>query len=119
MSNNIKAKEYAGLPYTIMTSVDETTEGNTIHVARAMEIEGCFGQGNSREEAIEDLRLAMVDFIESLLDDGLNVPEPTRLVSVSTNSSSVASYIFSGYGKNLKPVEQKTNIDPYLYTLHG
>jgi hypothetical protein len=33
-------------------------------------MDGCFGQGETHEAVIEDSRLAMVDFIESLLEDG-------------------------------------------------
>ena len=29
-------------------------------------MEGCFGKGETRDVAVEDLRLAMVDFIKSL-----------------------------------------------------
>lgn len=76
------AKKLAARPYFIMKMLDETTEGNPIYLARALEIENCFGQGNTPEEAEQDFRGALVDFIEGLLEDGLYVPEPAHLVKV-------------------------------------
>jgi predicted RNase H-like HicB family nuclease len=74
------AEKLAARPYFIMRLKDETTEGNPIYLARALEIENCFGQGETPEEAEQDFRGALVDFIESLLEDGLHVPEPAHLV---------------------------------------
>lgn len=74
------AEELAARPYFILKLRDETTEGDPIYVARALEIENCFGQGNTPEEAEQDLRGALVDFIEGLLEDDLYVPEPAHLV---------------------------------------
>lgn len=74
------AQKLAARPYFIMWSLDETTEGKPIFVARTLEIKNCFGQGNTSKEAETDLRGALVDFIEGLLEDGLTVPEPAHLV---------------------------------------
>lgn len=59
-----------------MTGIEETTDDQPIYFARVLEMDGCFGQGETHEEAIEDLHLAMVDFIEGLMQDGLHVPKP-------------------------------------------
>lgn len=75
-----QAKNLAMRPYLVMTAKSETTEGQPIYNARTLEIEGCIGQGETPELAIRDLRDAMVDYIEGLLEDGLEVPEPTQLV---------------------------------------
>lgn len=75
MSSRDKAVELAKRPYLLVTSLDETTEGEPIYFARVIELEGCFGQGETPEKAVVDLRLAMIDFIESLLDDALPVPD--------------------------------------------
>lgn len=80
------AKKLAARPYSIMKLKDETTVGAPIYLARALEIENCFGQGDSGEEAEQDLRGALVDFIEGLLEDGLHVPEPARLVKTEGTS---------------------------------
>lgn len=73
------AQELAARPYLIMKLKDETTTGTPIYLARALEIENCFGQGATPEEAEQDFRAALVDFIEGLLEDGLRVPDPARL----------------------------------------
>lgn len=82
MSENFleQAKKLAMRPYLVMTAKSETTEGQPIYNARTLEIEGCIGQGDTPELAVQDLRDALVDYIEGLLEDGLEVPEPTQLV---------------------------------------
>ena len=85
------AEKLAARPYSIMKLRDETTDGAPIYLARALEIENCFGQGDSPEEAEWDLRGALVDFIEGLLEDDLYVPEPARLFK--TEGTSVDSTV--------------------------
>ena len=74
------AEKLAARPYSIMKLRDETTDGAPIYLARTLEIDNCFGQGDTPEEAEQDLRGALVDFIAGLLEDDLYVPEPARLV---------------------------------------
>jgi predicted RNase H-like HicB family nuclease len=40
------------------------------------ELEGCIAQGETPEEAKRNLDILRVEWIESLLEDGLEVPEP-------------------------------------------
>ncbi len=97
MDTHAKAEELARRPYLIRTSLEETTDDQPIHFARVLEMDGCFGQGTTRDEAIADLRSAMVDFIESLLDDGLAVPEPTKVDStIGTSTQGVFTFIAKG-----------------------
>lgn len=97
MDTRAKAEELARRPYLIMTSIEETTDDQPIYFARVLEMDGCFGQGATREEAIADLRSAMVDFIESLLDDGFPVPEPTKVDStVGTSTQGVFTFVAQG-----------------------
>jgi len=97
MDTHAKAEELAKRPYLIMTSIEETTDDQPIHFARVLEMDGCFGQGATRGDAIADLRLAMVDFIESLLEDGLSVPEPTKIDStVGTSTQGVFAFVAQG-----------------------
>lgn len=74
------AKKLAMRPYLVMTAKSETTDGQPTFNARTLEIEGCIGQGDTPEQAVQDLRDALVDYIESLLEDGLDIPEPVQLV---------------------------------------
>lgn len=119
MNTHELAVELANRPYTIMTSVDTTESDNVIYVARTFEIEGCFGQGESSEEAIADLKLALADFIESMLEDGLSVPDPTKteLVSASNKSVNVSTFVFSGGPKSIALVEDKNiPVDVYVFS---
>jgi predicted RNase H-like HicB family nuclease len=101
MDTRVKAEELAGRPYLIMTSIEETTDDQPIHFARVLEMDGCFGQGATRETAIADLRSAMVDYIESLLEDGLPVPEPKKMDS-TLGTSTQGVFTFSKEGKQLQ-----------------
>ena len=74
------AKKLSMRQYHVMAAKSETTDGQPIFNACTLEIKGCIGQGNSPEQAIEDLRDALVNYIESLLEDGLEIPEPVQLL---------------------------------------
>lgn len=95
MDTRAKAEALAKRPYLVMTTIETTTDNQPIYLARVIELEGCFGQGETREAAIEDLRLAMVDFIESLLEDGLPVPEPTPLLNPTLGTTAQGTFIFT------------------------
>jgi len=83
-----EAQQLAMRPYTIKVERDETTENEPIYLAHVLELEGCFGQGENPEIAKADLKSAMIDFIASLLEDGLPVPRPAELaVTISTTTS--------------------------------
>ena len=114
MDTHAKAEELARRPYLIMTSLEETTEDQPIYFARILEMDGCFGQGATREEAIEDLRSAMVDFIESLLEDGLPVPEPTKVSStIGTSTQGVFTFV-AQQGKKLQKQDENYQDDYVL-----
>lgn len=113
MDTRSKAEELAKRSYLIMTSMEETTDDQPIHFARVLEIDGCFGQGSTREEAIADLRLAMTDFVESLLEDGLPVPEPTKVDS-TLGTSTQGSFTFIARGKKLQKQNENYQDDYVL-----
>lgn len=81
-----EAEKLASLPYSLQIISDETTDGEPCFVAMNPELQGCIGQGPTEEEAIEDLSLARIDYIHSLLDDDL--PVPISVQSFTTTSSS-------------------------------
>jgi predicted RNase H-like HicB family nuclease len=83
-----QAKELAVRPYFVKIVRDETTDGEPIYLAHVLELEGCFGQGETPEAAVSDLQLAMVDYIASLLEDGLPVPNPAELVTTTSSTFS-------------------------------
>lgn len=114
MDTRIQAKQLAKRPYLLMTSLDTTTEDQPIYFARVLEMDGCFGQGETREEAIEDLQLAMEDFIESLMEDGLYIPEPSKLVNTTESTGSKKTLTFVGQGNRLKQKKEESYRDSYL-----
>jgi len=83
-----QAKELAMRPYFVKVIRDETTDGEPIYLANTLELEGCFGQGETSKAAISDLQLAMIDYIASLLEDGLPVPNPADFVATTSSTFS-------------------------------
>ena len=114
MDIHTKAEALAKLPYIIMTAIDETTDNQPIYFARATEVEGCFGQGETHEAAVEDLRLALVDFIESLLEDGLPVPEPTSLFRPTLGTATQGGFTFTKQGEGLQQKQDEASQDVYF-----
>lgn len=113
MNTHETAIKLAERPYLRMTSSDLDTDENPIYFARVLEIEGCFGQGNTQEEAIENLQEAMVDFIESLINDGLRVPEPANVPSTSGAQKEI-TYVFKMEGHNLLSRVSESKEEIYL-----
>lgn len=70
-----EADRYMALPYTIEVERDERRR-DAFHVARVLELEGCIAQGRTEAEARSELRDAQRLFIETMLDNGVPVPEP-------------------------------------------
>jgi predicted RNase H-like HicB family nuclease len=101
----------------LITSLDETTEGKPIYFARVFEIDGCFGQGETPEESIADLRLAIVDFIESLLVDGLPVPDPTSLLKPTLGTAIQGSYTFIKQDNSLKLKQYPIDHNAYFLSV--
>lgn len=111
------AKKLAMRPYLVMTAKSETTDGQSIFNARTLEIENCFGQGETPEQAIQDLREALVDYIEGLLEDGLPVLEPFKLKrTIKTTASVIVTLSSQG-----KRASQKSEIyrDSYILSAHA
>ena len=48
--------------------------GESGYVAYAPALKGCVSQGETREEALKNIKEAMEAYIEALLEDGLPVP---------------------------------------------
>lgn len=74
-------------PYTITIMRDETTTGKSIFLLSHPELAGCMAQGQSIEEGLESLKEATKEYILSLLEEGLDVPKPRIMASVTTSVS--------------------------------
>jgi predicted RNase H-like HicB family nuclease len=86
MSKNLRttAEKLSRRPYNVRVILDLTTDGQPVYLAQTPELEGCFGQGDTIDNAVISLHEARVDYILSLLEDDLPVPEPSI---ISTNTS--------------------------------
>ena len=95
MNQNLleKAISLAKRPYLVEINRDETTEGKPIYLARSPELEGCIAQGETVEVANENLLEARIDYIYSLLEDNLQVPEPEMLPTITTSAANVTVVI--------------------------
>lgn len=87
-----KASRIATQPYLIRILEDETTSGHPVYIASIQEMEGCMAQGKTMEDALLNLREAAVDFIASMLEDGLPVPPPSIPVTSGSTSASSAAF---------------------------
>ena len=58
------------MKYTII--IEKGTESG--YVAYAPVLRGCVSQGETREEALSNIKEAMEAYVEALLEDGLPVP---------------------------------------------
>ncbi|NLG99976.1 MAG: type II toxin-antitoxin system HicB family antitoxin [Chloroflexi bacterium] len=66
-------EEYLHLPYTIEVTRDEEDAG---WVARVVELPGCITQGEDFQELGEMIEDAMRMWIETAIEDGVEIPEP-------------------------------------------
>jgi predicted RNase H-like HicB family nuclease len=80
-----RAERLAARNYDVEVLQDETTDGQLIFMARNPELPGCKAQGATIEEALSNLSEARSDYIYSLLEDGLSVPDPAP-IATSTSS---------------------------------
>ena len=72
-----KVKYYMNLPYTtIIEPVND--ESGLYYVGRIMEFDGCMSDGDTQEEALQNLQEAMELWIETKLANGFEVPEPIK-----------------------------------------
>ena len=85
-SNYKKAKDLADRRYFVRTAPAETTSGRQGFMAYLIDMPGCIAYGFTRDEALHALDGVKIDFIHSLLDSGLSVPEPTTQLSDNTTT---------------------------------
>lgn len=71
-----QAELLAQRPYTEISFRDQTTEDGIMFVALNPALEGCMAQGETLQEARDNLRLFRVDYIYHLLQHELPVPDP-------------------------------------------
>jgi predicted RNase H-like HicB family nuclease len=70
------ATKLAARPYQVRVYRDDEASGEAIYLAEYAELSGCMAQGATIRDALTNLREAAMDYIYSLLEDGLEVPPP-------------------------------------------
>ncbi len=68
---------YLSLPYTIELTPDEDGYWS----AQIPLLKGCITQGESREEALAMIDEAKELWLETALEDGISIPEPTGVMT--------------------------------------
>ena len=66
------------MQYSVVIQYDAVDE---IYVASVPELQGCMAHGYTREEAMQEIQIAMQLQLEVMMDKGLPVPEPLMYVS--------------------------------------
>ncbi len=67
---------YPESAYSARVAPESTTDGMTVYGSWYEELPGCDSQGDTPEEARENLREAFALYVGSLLEDGMPVPPP-------------------------------------------
>lgn len=78
-----KVEDYLALPYAIELIYDADEAGHRAWVAEVEELPGCISQGATPEEAVANVRNAMLGWISVALEDGRGIPEPRALGTYS------------------------------------
>lgn len=68
--------QLASRPYTAFYKLDRRTDGTFCYVAWHPELPGCMSDGETPQEALENLEDARRLYIESLMEDHLPIPVP-------------------------------------------
>ena len=66
------------MQYSVVIQYDAVDE---IYVASVPELQGCMAHGYTREEAMQEIQVAMQLQLEVMMDKGMPVPKPLMYVS--------------------------------------
>ena len=86
-----QAKQLASRNYLTAVEADVLSNGKPVFIARNLELEGCKSQWYTPDEAKDNLDMARIDYIYSLLEDGIVPPEP--IASSVTQTGNVENSI--------------------------
>ncbi len=83
-----RLRDYVARSYKTILMPDVRSDGSRCFVARHPELPGCMSDGDTPAEAIANLRDARELYIQSLIEDGLEVPLPQTVVVLPTTTTS-------------------------------
>ena len=81
-SNNADVNDYLNLPYNIILRHVNDDSGSYFY-AKVQELDGCMSDGETIEDAYNNIREAMEGWIETKLDAGFDVPVPMNIEDYS------------------------------------
>lgn len=87
----MKIEDYMKLDYLVAIFEDKYTDGTPCFIAKHPQLPGCISQGDTVEEALNNLTDARREYIESLIEDNLEVPVPIQ-PTLGTMLKSTMSY---------------------------
>ena len=65
--------------YSILIQYDKN---DNIYIASVPELSGCMAHGNTQEDAMREIKIALELWIEELIESGLEIPQPTFFSSL-------------------------------------
>ncbi len=72
-------RDYMARSYKTVLMPDVRSDGTRCFVARHPELPGCMSDGDTPAEAIKNLRDARELYIQSLIEDGMDIPLPETM----------------------------------------
>ena len=73
---NVTFEEYMAVPYVLRVAAVRGADGRWLRRAEYPEFPGCFGEGLSPEEALDDLDRNRERMVRELLAAGADIPVP-------------------------------------------
>ncbi len=83
-----KIDEYMQRQYTAIVRLDEATDGSFTYLAYHPDLDGCMSHGDTAIEARANLENARRLYIETILEQGLELPPPPELHSTQASAGS-------------------------------
>jgi predicted RNase H-like HicB family nuclease len=112
-----QSRKLAARNYQYVLERDVLSNGKIVFIARNLELEGCKSQGYTEDEARTNLDLARVDYIYSLLEDGIVPPDPIASnETITGNSDHIMTYhvvVLDASNVNVETVPQESQIPLY------
>lgn len=84
--------DYMRLPWKTVVEQSELSDGTPCYVASNPELGSCIGQGDTPDEALDDLKSARRDLLTVLLEDGDEIPMPEPLPMIPQSLTHTGGY---------------------------
>ena len=76
-NNKFEVQDYLSMPYTYLVQRINDESGNYFY-GRILELDGCQSTGNTAEEVYKNLNEAMEGYIETKLENNIEIPLPVQ-----------------------------------------